>query len=342
MTAESLSFDVVGAARARAYFGALEPAELSHGYLFTGPAGVGKKTFARRLAQSLFCVHPKASLLGYDDACPPCRSFLAGSYPDYYEAVGDVAIGGEGESAVDDERAHARGLVRELGLRPYSGRWRVAMLGDVHFVSDAAAHALLKFFEEPPPDVLIVLTTDAPGVLFDTIRSRLVEIAFAPLSDEQVAGILRAEGVAADDARIAAACAMGSVTRARAILQGAETGLREAALAWLDDSLAGRTPDASFLDRGPKAADKRKIAGELLEFVRAFARDWAALGFAGREAPLLAEDLRARIARMPRRPNKQRADALAAIAAAQARANTNVTPALVLDYLRMQLAPESG
>ncbi len=52
------SFEVVGAQAPLTFFSTLDPGRLGHGYAFTGPAGVGKKTFARRLAQSLLCSAP--------------------------------------------------------------------------------------------------------------------------------------------------------------------------------------------------------------------------------------------------------------------------------------------
>ena len=183
-------FDVIGAHRALTYFGSLEPGQLAHGYLFSGPSGVGKKTFARRLAQSLFCREEKSGILGYDDTCPACIAFHAGSYPDYYESNGTIVIGGRdvpaaasdageedappdaqgrrhrAESIRDKDRMEARGLIRELQLRPYSGTWRVVLLGDAEFATPDAANALLRFFEEPPPFVIILLTeTDCQRIL---------------------------------------------------------------------------------------------------------------------------------------------------------------------------------
>jgi len=338
------TFEVVGATPALAYFGGLDAARLSHGYLFSGPSGVGKKTFARRLAQSLFCTQPKDTLLGYDGTCSACRSFLVGAYPDYYESAGAIKIGDpENPEDIRDDEMNARGLVAALSLKAYSGDWRVVVLGDVEFSrsNDDAAHALLKQLEEPERGVLVVLTTAVPALLPNTIRSRLIDIPFGPLLSADVVRILEAEGTPAHEARVAAASAMGSVTRARAILEGAETGLREAAMGWLEDALAGRLPDSSFLDGVTKPAEKRRVASELLEFVRVFARDWAALAIAGPKAPLLAGDLEARVARLPKRSQQLVVAALAAVAETQRIATTsNVSPGLVLDYLRMQLTPD--
>ena len=340
MTGVEGTFDVVGATRALAYFGGVDQSTLAHGYLFSGPAGIGKKTFARRLAQSLLCEQQKTAVLGYDGTCNACVAFRAGSHPDYYESSGRVLIGDEGEGAIEDDKAHSRGLVRELSLRPYSGRWRIAVLADVAFVSDWAAHALLKFLEEPPADVLIMLTTDQPHALFATIRSRLIELPFAPLPSATVASVLEGEGVAPAEARVAAASAMGSITRARAILDASETGLRDAAMRWLEDVLAGRTPDQSFLDRGEKAADRREIGAEMVETVSLLVRDWAAFTLAGPDARLLAGDMRERIAQLPQRAPGDIVAALTAAGDARRLAITNVSAALVIDALRMNLSPQ--
>jgi DNA polymerase III delta prime subunit len=61
-----LHFDVLGAEGPKQYFARLTPATIAHAYLFSGSPGVGKKTFARRLAQSLLCEAPKEGVVGYD------------------------------------------------------------------------------------------------------------------------------------------------------------------------------------------------------------------------------------------------------------------------------------
>jgi DNA polymerase-3 subunit delta' len=333
-------FDVVGSSQALAYFGALDEGRLAHGYLFAGPGGVGKKTFARRLAQSLLCERPKATLLGYCGECPSCTSFRAGSHPDYYESTSPLKIGRDAER--EDGEMSSRSLIRELSLRPYSGRWSIALLGDVEFASADAANALLKLLEEPPPNVLVVLTSDAPRTLLPTIRSRMIEITFGPLSAEEVAFVLEREGVQRGKARAAAASSLGSITRARAFLEGEENGLREASIAWFLDAMAGRIPDQSFLrleDRDASAAERRELVAAMLEVVRTVARDWAALALAGSSAPLLAADVRERVGAISGRSPNSIIAILGAIADAQKLAETNVTAGLVADYLRMQLAP---
>ena len=62
-------------------------------HVFAGPAGVGKKTFALRLAQSLLCVTPKTTLLGYCGICSGCTRVASGVHPDLYISEGQVKIG---------------------------------------------------------------------------------------------------------------------------------------------------------------------------------------------------------------------------------------------------------
>ncbi|HMD02993.1 MAG TPA: DNA polymerase III subunit [Candidatus Baltobacteraceae bacterium] len=335
-------FDVVGARGALTYFATLDPARVSHAYLFTGAPGVGKKTFARRLAQSLLCETPKTTVLGYCGHCVGCSLFEAGTHPDFLYHEGSIKIGKDAGSALHDEELTARDLVRELSLHAYRSARRVVVLGDAQFATHEAANALLKFFEEPPSSVVVVLTTSAPGTLLATIRSRFVEIPFQPLDAGTVEAVLVAEGVAARQAVLAAKASLGSITRARAVLGEDEEGLRGAAFEWFAGTLAGEDADQSFLrldDRSLSAGEKRAIVAEFVDVVRVAARDWAALTLAGKDAPLLAADQRKRLAALPARSPEATLALLAALSEAERLSQTNVSAGLVVDYLRMQLAP---
>jgi hypothetical protein len=322
-------FDVAGAAGPKHFFERLTAETLSHGYVFAGPAGAGKKTFALRLAQSLLCVTPKSTLLGYCGLCSGCTRVAAGNHPDLYVAQGQVKIGerdGSGFHAA--EEATARDLVRQLSMHAYAGGWRVFVLGDVEFTREAA-NALLKFFEEPPDRVLLLLTTTAIARLLPTIRSRMLEVTFAPLTAGEVATILVREGVAPGVAARAADIAGGSVARARAVLEGEGT-LRDAAVAWFFATLEGGPADATGWATRPLLEDG-------LEVLKTLTRDWLALRAAGPDVPLLARDQAERIARLPPRDPAAIARALGALGDAERIARTNVTPALVADLAKMAL-----
>ena len=121
----------------------------------------------------------------------------------------------------EDFAAHltARDLVRQLSMQSYSGGMRVLLLGDIDFATHHAANALLKFFEEPPRGVVLLLTTSTPGRLLTTIRSRLIELRFPTLSQAQVRQILLAMDYDEEQAQLGASLGQGSVTRAIADLR---------------------------------------------------------------------------------------------------------------------------
>jgi len=325
------NFDVVGAAGPRAFFEHLTVNTLSHGYLFTGPRGVGKKTFAREIGRSLLCVTPKRTLLGWCGTCTGCTRVEAGTHPDFYFAEGQVKIGDrEGGGFHDAEDATARDLVRQLSLHSYAGGKRIFILGDADFTREAA-NALLKFFEEPPAHVVLVLTTNAIGRVLPTVRSRLVEVTFPLLGDDDVVRILERRSIGREDAARAAALANGSATRALAYLNEGDGATRDAAVEWFFAAARGDEADAT-------AWATRPALESGLETVKTLARDWIALGLGG-SVPILARDQRARLEALPAREPAAFAKMLAAIGEAERIARTNVSPPLVADLVRMALAP---
>jgi DNA polymerase-3 subunit delta' len=330
------TFDVIGARAPLEFFGAMDPARLAHGYIFSGPPGSGKKTFARRLAKSLLCDRRKATLLGYCNECAACTLFDAATHPDFVESNGDVKIGESGETSED---LTARELVRFFSLHGYLSAHRILLLGDIKFSTPAAPNALLKFFEEPPPGFFVLITTSSPGSLLATIRSRLSEIAFPPLTGGEVAMILQRQGVAAADANRVAPLALGDANRGRELLEDGAADIRGAALAWFGAVLEGRTHDLRLDERGESAGERRDALAGILEHIRIIARDWAVTCIAGPGAPLLAADLRSEIARLPRRTPEQAAAVLHAVSETQLMSRTNVSSSFVADYLRVRITP---
>ena len=103
---------------------ALEPGRLANSFLFTGPEGIGKRSFALKLAQSLLCQARPEKMLDACGHCPACLQAAAGSHPDL-ETVAkppdksflplELLIG-------DKEHRMREGLCYWLSLRPSLGR----------------------------------------------------------------------------------------------------------------------------------------------------------------------------------------------------------------------------
>jgi len=235
----AVTFDVPNAQGPKRYFGALAPEGLAHGYLFTGPSGIGKRTFARRLAQSLLCQGVKSGVLGYDGTCSSCRLFAQNAHhPDFIEHEGVLKIGDRDAPAGfhDGEDLSARDLVRHLSMQSYSGGMRVLLLADVDFATHHAANALLKVLEEPPQQSLFLLVSNAPSRVLPTILSRCRKLLLRPLAtDDVVRAAAIATGIAADDPALleAAAASEGSVGRALSLLGGDALKLQQRTAALL-------------------------------------------------------------------------------------------------------------
>ena len=87
-----------------------------------------------------------------------------------------------------------RDLCIDLGLKPMSGRRKLAIIDDADDLNDEAANAFLKTLEEPPEgSVLILIATSAEGQL-DTILSRCRVVRFDPLPESELAAVLVEQG----------------------------------------------------------------------------------------------------------------------------------------------------
>lgn len=327
-----LHFDVVGAEGPKVYFDSLTPAQLAHAYLFSGPSGVGKKTFARRLAQSLLCLAPKQGVLGYDGTCSSCALFRddGAHHPDFLDHEGVLKIGDR--DAVmgfhESEELSARDLVRQLSLQSYSGGLRVLLLGDVNFATHEAANALLKFLEDPPRGVVMILTTATPGRLLATIRSRTINLHFSLLSNAQVREILSRLHYGREDAELGASLSGGSVTRALAALEGEEESLRGQVVRWFFESVAGKSPQDGWATR--------ETLDEGLETVKTLVRDWIiATGHDG--VAIVTVDHAERLRRLRPLDRRIAIALLGKLDDAQRLARTNVRPEFVADLVRMAL-----
>lgn len=328
-----LKFDVVDLEGPRKYFSGLTPQTLGHAYLFAGPSGVGKKTFARRLAQSLLCTQPKTGVLGYDGTCSSCALFGAGEnarHPDFFEHEGVLKIGDRDVASgfAGGEDLTARDVVRQLSMQSYSGGMRVLLLGDVDFASPPAANALLKFLEEPPRNVVMLLTTAVPGRLLTTIRSRLVEVRFALLHESHVREILLGMGRTQSEAELGAALGGGSVTQALAALEGEEESLRAQVARWFFESVSGKSPEQTWATR--------ETLDEGLQTVKTLVRDWAVLS-AQTGKGLLMRDFAENLSKLPALDDRATVAILAKIGDAQRLARTNVSPTMVSEIVRMAI-----
>lgn len=210
---------------------------LSHAYLLHGPGGVGKRRFARLLAQCLLCETFPDDDLDACGECANCRMMTAGTHPDFLEvrcppgkAVLSIDL-----IAGDDSHRGREGLNHDLSLRPTCGNRKIAVIDDADAFNQESGNAFLKTLEEPPDYCLLLLIAAKPDALLPTIRSRCQWVRFAALNDDQVAELLLELGWAETPQAAAqlAALSDGSLETAQQLLDPKIAALRNVVLSAL-------------------------------------------------------------------------------------------------------------
>jgi DNA polymerase-3 subunit delta' len=265
---------------------------LAHAYLFTGPAGVGKRLFAGELAKALLCEQASPERLEACDRCPSCAQVEAGTHPDCL-----VASLPEGlhEFPIDDMRE----LCRRIALKPMYGRGKVAVLDDVDDLNGPSANCFLKTLEEPPPRSVLILVGSSPERQLPTIVSRCQVVRFAPLPEALVADVLRGQELP-DPQMIdrLARLSGGSPGQALALADPALWDFRRK----LIDGLARPQPDsvalgealAQFVEEaGKDSAAQRRRASLVLRLLIEFLNDVLHVRVGGTPRLAEAEDQRA-------------------------------------------------
>ena len=195
--------------------------QLPHALLIHGLSGIGKREFARALAATLLCEDRQDGL-----ACGKCQSCLwvaSASHPDLKLLRPEAVAEREGSAIEpDDNEASSTGAAKrkpseELKIdqiralenwyhrSTHRAGWRIVVLYPAESLSVVSANALLKALEEPPPDTLFLLTSDAPDRLLPTIVSRCQKFALSQPDIGQSEQWLAAQGVKNPDEWLAAA-----------------------------------------------------------------------------------------------------------------------------------------
>ncbi|HEY2881186.1 MAG TPA: DNA polymerase III subunit [Pirellulales bacterium] len=270
--------------------GALAKGRLASTFLFVGPEGIGKRTFAVQLAQSLLCERRDEKLLDPCGQCPACVQVLAGTHPDFLTVARPAGKSfiplGLLKGDEPDYPVH-NSLLFNLGLRPYRGGRKVAILDDADFLNQEGANCLLKTLEEPPPQSVLILIGTSPQRQLPTIRSRAQVVRFKPLPDDIVARLLIDRGMVSD-AEAAARLAVqsgGSLARAAELAEPQFGAFRTDLLAKLVQSASGIATAQlmlKFVDEAGKEAPLRRARlriaiGFAVEFFRQLTRQLAGL-----------------------------------------------------------------
>lgn len=161
--------------------------KLAHGWLITGPKGIGKATLASRIARAML-----AGQEGLDmpPEHPVFRRVTTGAHPDFL-MVEPLFDEKKGEPKGEILAEQAREIPQFMSLTPAESSWRVVIVDSVDMLNEKAANAILKVLEEPPPQALLLLVSHNPGALLPTIRSRCAQLRLTPLNDSAFSQAMR-------------------------------------------------------------------------------------------------------------------------------------------------------
>ncbi len=180
----------------REFLHSFNASRLHHGWLITGPLGVGKATLAWQIARfllatpantvdNLFDDPPTFASLHIDRENPVARRIAARSEAGLHSITRSVnpKTGRIRDQIVIDD---IRGLTHFLHLSSTDGGRRVVIVDSADDMNMNAANGLLKMLEEPPARTTILLISHQPSRLLPTIRSRCRELRLHPLSPEHM------------------------------------------------------------------------------------------------------------------------------------------------------------
>lgn len=190
--------------------------------LFAGDRESGVNYVACESAKLFLCSLPQN---GHPcGKCKSCSMFDAGTHPDFIAVVGSTKD--EADNGLDmqrdpkilfaDEDGTTRKSVRIDSMRKLSswavesagaGNKKAAVIADAHTMPEEAANAILKTFEEPPQNTLIIMTARSLESLLPTILSRAYKIVLPKASLQESLNFIKKQCLA-DEERAQTALAL--------------------------------------------------------------------------------------------------------------------------------------
>jgi DNA polymerase-3 subunit delta' len=251
---------------------ALDTGRVHHAYLFTGLEGVGKFMAAHVFSTIVNCLErPEGEFRDACGTCSACRKMMKKQHPDL------LIIEPDGTRIKIDQ---IREVQKASTKAPYEGRYRMVIINDAHTMTEQAANALLKTLEEPASRMRLILVTNQPQRLLDTIISRCQILRFGALDTDDVVELLD-ELTQQSDAfeepveprllEIAAGYGEGSVGRSFDVLESGMLEAREE-LVQRVTSLPDQRP-VPLLDLADELSSSRDELLQKLDVLKLFFRD---------------------------------------------------------------------
>lgn len=168
----------------------LKKDRLSHAYLFEGEPGTKKYDTAIYFAQMLLC---KSDDNKPCQTCSNCRRIKQGIHPNVY--IVEPIKNSIRKNQIQDLQTEFSKTSIEPGKKVY-------IIKDIDTINLSAANSLLKFLEEPFPNIHAILTTNNLNRMLPTVISRSQVVSFTSLNKSIIESELVDAGYETDVARL--------------------------------------------------------------------------------------------------------------------------------------------
>ena len=150
----------------------IKTGRIAHAYIFTGPRGTGKTSTAKIFAKTLNCISPVDGV-----SCNNCEACV-----NYTESADIIEIDAACNIGVEEIRT----LRDSVKIAPYSSKYKVYIIDEVHMLSNSAWNAFLKTLEEPPSHVIFILATTEINKIPETVMSRCQRFDFSKIPSNKM------------------------------------------------------------------------------------------------------------------------------------------------------------
>lgn len=184
---------------------AMKTGQVSHAYILEGEIGSGKKMLANAFAKALQCEG------GQEESCGTCHSCMmadSNNHPDIIWVTHEKPA----TISVADIRTQING---DIGIKPYSGKYKIYIVDQAEKMNEQAQNALLKTIEEPPAYAVIILLASNTGRFLPTILSRCITFSLKPVEEEKIVECVMAHtALSRPEAEFCAGYSMGNLGKA--------------------------------------------------------------------------------------------------------------------------------
>lgn len=217
-----------------------------HAQLFTEIGGAGAFPLAMAYARYLNCRHRSES--DSCGRCPSCKKYDELAHPDLHFVFPIISKKERKKEICDDYLPEWRSflknrpyfsldnwlecmdagnsqaliysresdeIIRKLSLKIYEADYRILLVWMPEKLHESCANKLLKVIEEPPPNTVILMISEAPDLILGTILSRSQRIPVRPIATEAMVEAMLREGLTQEDAKQIAHLANGSYLKAQ-------------------------------------------------------------------------------------------------------------------------------